>query len=169
MGYDRADCYPKRKHREEQQNQCRQRNGLARDARQERTVAVAWPAMAITRVPARTRSRHRHEEHINQNDVLPDDVAKEMVWTLSSDCKTVRLSLPPLPLDGLPEPIKVDMDLDVATVDVIFDRLVDLRSQMASPEAGAECRQSRRLSLHIPRLPGSLGMSLGKASLTTWA
>ena len=66
------------------------------------------------------RSRHRHEEHINQNDVLPDDVAKEMVWTLSSDCKTVRLSLPPLPLDGLPEPIKVDMDLDVATVDVIL-------------------------------------------------
>jgi hypothetical protein len=75
---------------------------------------------------------------MDQNDVLPDDVAKEMVWTLSSDCKTVRLSLPPLPLDGLPEPITVDMDLDVATVDVIFDRMVDLRSQMASPEAGAE-------------------------------
>jgi hypothetical protein len=76
------------------------------------------------------------EEHMDQQDVLPDDVAKKMVWTLSPDRKTVRLSLPPLTLDGLPEPIKVDMDLDVATVDVILDRLVDLRSQMGSPEAG---------------------------------
>jgi hypothetical protein len=75
---------------------------------------------------------------MDQHDVLPDDVAKEMVWTLSPDGKTVRLSLPPLTLDGLPELIKVSMDLDVATVDVILDRLVDLRSQMASPEAGAD-------------------------------
>ena len=65
---------------------------------------------------------------------MPVDVAKEMVWALSSDRKTVRLSLPPLPLNGLPEPIKVDMDLDIATVDTILDRLVDLRSQMASPK-----------------------------------
>jgi hypothetical protein len=57
-----------------------------------------------------------------------------MVWVLSPDRKTVRLSLPPLPLDGLPEPIKVDVDLDVATVDAILDRLVDLRSQMVSPK-----------------------------------
>jgi hypothetical protein len=69
---------------------------------------------------------------MDQDDVLPVDVAKEMVWTLSPDRKTVRLSLPPLPLDGLREPIKVDMDLDVATVDAILDRLVDLRSQMVS-------------------------------------
>jgi len=75
---------------------------------------------------------------MDQHDVLPDDVATEMVWTLSPDRKTVRLSLPPLTLDGLPEPIKIDMDLDVATVDVILDRLVDLRSQVASPEAGAK-------------------------------
>jgi hypothetical protein len=47
---------------------------------------------------------------MDQDDVLPVDVAKEMVWTLSPDRKTIRLSLPPLPLDGLPEPIKVDMD-----------------------------------------------------------
>jgi hypothetical protein len=65
---------------------------------------------------------------------LPVDVAKEMVWALSPDHKTVRLSLPPLPLDGLLEPVKVDMDLDVATVDAILDRLVDLRSQMVSPK-----------------------------------
>jgi hypothetical protein len=70
---------------------------------------------------------------MDQEDVLPVDVAKEMVWTLRPDRKTVRLSLPPLPLDGLPEPINVD-DLDVATVDAILDRLVDLRSQMVSPK-----------------------------------
>jgi hypothetical protein len=71
---------------------------------------------------------------MDQDDVMPVDVAKEMVWALSSDRKTVRLSLPPLPLNGLPEPIKVDMDLDIATVDAILDRLVDLRSQMVSPK-----------------------------------
>ena len=71
---------------------------------------------------------------MDQDDVKPVDVAKEMVWVLSHDRKTVRLSLPPLPLDGLPEPIKVDVDLDVATVDAILDRLVDLRSQMVSPK-----------------------------------
>jgi hypothetical protein len=71
---------------------------------------------------------------MDQDDVMPVDIAKEMVWALSPDRKTVRLSLPPLPLDGLPEPIKVDVDLDVATVDAILDRLVDLRSQMVSPK-----------------------------------
>ena len=71
---------------------------------------------------------------MEQDDVMPVDVAKEMVWVLSPDRKTVRLSLPPLPLDGLPKPIKVDVDLDIATVDAILDRLVDLRSQMVSPK-----------------------------------
>ena len=71
---------------------------------------------------------------MDQDDVMPIDVAKEMVWALSPDRKTVRLSLPPLALDGLPEPIKIDVDMDVAIVDAILDRLVDLRSQMASPK-----------------------------------
>jgi hypothetical protein len=75
---------------------------------------------------------------MDQDDVLPVDVAKEMVWTLSPDRKMVRLSLPPVPLDGLREPIKVDLDLDVATVDEMLDRLVDLRSQMVSRKSGAE-------------------------------
>ena len=71
---------------------------------------------------------------MDQDEALPVDVAKEMVWTLSPDRKTVRFSLPALPLDGRSEPIKIDMDLDVATVDAILDRLVDLRSQMVSPK-----------------------------------
>ena len=71
---------------------------------------------------------------MDQDEALPVDVAKQMVWTLSPDRKTVRFSLPALPLDGRSEPIKIDMDLDVATVDALLDRLVDLRSQMASSQ-----------------------------------
>ena len=71
---------------------------------------------------------------MDQDEALPVDVAKEMVWTLSPDRKTVRFSLPALPLDGRSQPIKIDMDLDVATVDALLDRLVDLRSQMASSQ-----------------------------------
>ena len=37
------------------------------------------------------------------------------MWTLSGNRKTVRLKL--LPVAGLPEPLRVNMDLDAGTVD----------------------------------------------------
>jgi hypothetical protein len=42
----------------------------------------------------------------------------------------VRLTLPPLPVAGLPEPIVVQMDFDAGTVDQIIERLTILRAQM---------------------------------------
>jgi hypothetical protein len=42
----------------------------------------------------------------------------------------VRLALPPLPLAGLPEPLRLNnMDFDAATVDAVLERLTTLRGQ----------------------------------------
>lgn len=62
-------------------------------------------------------------------DMLADLPADRM-WTLSDDAETVRLQLPPLPLDRIPEPLRINLDFDVAMVDEILQRLTLLRSQM---------------------------------------
>ena len=59
------------------------------------------------------------------------DLPAERMWTLSDDAETVRLQLPPLPLDGIPEPLRIHLDFDAAMVDEILLRLTLLRSQMA--------------------------------------
>jgi hypothetical protein len=64
---------------------------------------------------------------------MPIDVAQEQMWTLSADLRAVRLSLPPLPLVGLPEPLKVHMEFDAMTVDEILQRLTLLRASMLPP------------------------------------
>jgi len=47
--------------------------------------------------------------------------------------KTVRLAVPPLRLEGMPEPLAVYMDFDAVTVDAILERLSILWSQMLPP------------------------------------
>jgi hypothetical protein len=42
----------------------------------------------------------------------------------------VRLSLPPLPIEGLPEPARINIDCDAGTVDQIIERLSVLRAKM---------------------------------------
>ena len=62
-------------------------------------------------------------------DMLADKPSERM-WTLSDDLETVRLQLPPLPIDGMPEPLRVHLDFDAAMVDDILQRLTMLRAQM---------------------------------------
>jgi hypothetical protein len=64
------------------------------------------------------------------SDMLAD-MATERMWTLSDDLETVRLQLPPLPIDGMPEPLRVHLDFDAEMVDEILQRLTVLRSQMS--------------------------------------
>jgi len=45
----------------------------------------------------------------------------------------VRMELPPLPVAGLPEPLKVHLDFDAASVDAMLQRLTELRIQMLPP------------------------------------
>jgi len=46
------------------------------------------------------------------------------------DRETVRLNLPPLPMAGMPEPLRIHLDFDAASVDDMLDRLTMLRAQM---------------------------------------
>jgi hypothetical protein len=48
----------------------------------------------------------------------------------SPDGIKVQPTLPPLPIAGLPEPLKVHMDWDAETVDAMMARLAALRKQM---------------------------------------
>src|SRR4051812_20591967 len=49
---------------------------------------------------------------------------------LSADRRSLRMELPDLPVDGLPDPIRVKMDFDARVVDQMIERPLVLRSQM---------------------------------------
>ena len=49
------------------------------------------------------------------------------------DCRSVRLSLPPLPLASHAEPLKVMLDFETKVVDEMIDRLIALRAQLLPP------------------------------------
>lgn len=46
------------------------------------------------------------------------------------DRETVRLNLPPLPMAGMDEPLRIHLDFDAASVDEMLERLTMLRAQM---------------------------------------
>jgi hypothetical protein len=70
---------------------------------------------------------------MKNEDMRPIVAEHEFMWTLSADRKTVRLTLPPLSLDGIPEPISIHMNFDAETVDEMLERLSFLRSRMLPP------------------------------------
>jgi hypothetical protein len=51
--------------------------------------------------------------------MMPIDPDQPTMWTLSTGRKAVRLALPPLRIEGTPEPIKVYMDFDAEAVDEV--------------------------------------------------
>jgi hypothetical protein len=61
-------------------------------------------------------------------DMMPIESDQAQMWTLGEDRTTVRLALPPLPPDGMPEPVRVALeDAKVATIEVVWRR--NLRSR----------------------------------------
>jgi hypothetical protein len=72
------------------------------------------------------------------DDMMPFEADEAVMWTLSGDRETVRLVLPPLPIEGMPEPLQVKMDFDAEAVDAIIARLTVLRARMlpAPPKPG---------------------------------
>jgi hypothetical protein len=73
------------------------------------------------------------EGPMKKEDMRPIVAEHEFMWTLSADRKAVRLALPPLSLDGIPEPVTIYMNCDAETVDAMLERLSILRSQMLPP------------------------------------
>lgn len=67
------------------------------------------------------------------DDMMPFEAEPEQMWTLSDDRELVRFALPALPLEGLPEPLRVHLDFSAEAIDEILERLTELRSQMRPP------------------------------------
>ena len=64
--------------------------------------------------------------------MMPFEADPEQMWTLTDDRQTVRLAVPPLPLEGLPEPLRITLDFNAEAVDEILQRLTELRERMPS-------------------------------------
>ena len=96
------------------------------------------------------------------SDSMLADMPPNRMWTLSDRLK-VRPQVQPLLLDGLPEPLRIDLEFDAGMVDEILQRLTVLRAAMlpAAPRDSADRRPSagsccsRRTGARESRLPGN--------------
>jgi hypothetical protein len=70
---------------------------------------------------------------MDKEQMRPVRANQATMWTLSADCKTVRLAVPPLRIVGFPKPLDVYTDFDAKSVDAMLERLSILRSQMLPP------------------------------------
>jgi hypothetical protein len=62
-------------------------------------------------------------------DEMPFEMSPTAMWQLLDE-RTVRMQVPPLPLEGMIEPLCIHLDFDTEMVDEIMQRLTVLRSQM---------------------------------------
>ena len=79
-------------------------------------------------------SKSRHQQ------MMPIEHDMHHMWQLAADRCGVRLSLPGLPVAGLAEPVRVNIDFDTSAVDQIIERLTVLRAHMKPglPPAGTQ-------------------------------
>jgi hypothetical protein len=59
------------------------------------------------------------------------EIAK--MWTLNDGRESVKLSLPPLPLHGLPEPLRITIDFEADMVEEMIRHLTEVRARMLPP------------------------------------
>ena len=62
---------------------------------------------------------------------------------LSDDQTSVRFQLAPLPIDGQPEPIRIQLDFDAQTVELLLDQLKLLYAEMKPLPTKTESGSSR--------------------------
>jgi hypothetical protein len=70
---------------------------------------------------------------MDKEQMMPIRARQATMWTLSADRKLVRLTVPPLRIEGIPTPLAVYMAFDAVTVDAMLERLTILRSQILPP------------------------------------
>jgi hypothetical protein len=63
------------------------------------------------------------------SDNMPVNLSPAEMFTLLNP-QTVRLQLPPLPIAGISESLRIHLDFDAEMVNEILQRLTVLRSQM---------------------------------------
>lgn len=64
------------------------------------------------------------------SDMMPIEHDQAQMWQLSADRRSVRMQWPALPVQGMPEPLRVKIDFDAGVVEQIIERLLVLRTQM---------------------------------------
>ena len=69
------------------------------------------------------------------NDISRKGIgSQEEWWILSADRRSLLLQLPPLAIDGLPQPLSLALEFDAGAIDQVLKRLSELRAQMLSSE-----------------------------------
>ena len=64
------------------------------------------------------------------SDMMPIEHDQAQMWQLSADRRSVRMQLPALPVQGMPEPLRVKIHFDAGVIDQMIERLLVLRAQM---------------------------------------
>jgi hypothetical protein len=62
--------------------------------------------------------------------MMPVEIDAATMWTLNADRRSIRLTLPRLPLAHMAQPLTIALDIKASTVDEMIDRLTVLRAQM---------------------------------------
>jgi hypothetical protein len=87
-----------------------------------------------TTIASSTRSHPRpsaaRTSSVKHEDMMPIEHEQVWMWTLSADRRSVRMTLPPLPVNGLSEPIAVKIDFGAGIIEQMIERLTMLRLQM---------------------------------------
>ncbi len=73
-------------------------------------------------------------------EMMPIEHDQTQMWQLSADRRSVRMTLPGLPIEGLPKPLTVNIDFDAGVIDQIIERLTVLRAHMVPPPPRPEWR-----------------------------
>jgi hypothetical protein len=67
---------------------------------------------------------------MSEHDMMPIETDPETMWALTEDRQAVRLTVPPLPLVGLLEPLRIHLDFEAEAIDAMIKRLVFLGHQL---------------------------------------
>jgi hypothetical protein len=67
---------------------------------------------------------------MKQTDMMAIEHDQSQMWRLSTDRRKVRMELPGLSIEGMPEPLRVKIDFDAGVVDQMIERLLVLRAHM---------------------------------------
>jgi hypothetical protein len=70
------------------------------------------------------------ERAMRRQDMMPVEIDATAMWTLSPDRRSIRLTLPRLPLAHMAQPLTIALDIEASTADEMIDRLTMLRAQM---------------------------------------
>ena len=66
------------------------------------------------------------------DDEMPADIDPSTMFVLH-DAETVRFNLPPLPIEGVAEPLRIHLDFDADTLQLVLERLTVLYARLKRP------------------------------------